>query len=162
MSCKGYAEEFAKAFGTSNGSAPYDEGVFKRAFEQVAILKIDQLKYVVNTASMHPQIYQSIKDHMKHSKLNDKKSPWDRPGVIVISEDPKRKRSNRFTLNKHVILAWGCKSKEKYKKGVLKSIKISYKFKDPIWKRDVQKIRTMIEVKDIPNSFFALWWPTKC
>ncbi len=162
MNCKGYAEEFAKAFGNSNGSAPYDAGVFKRAFEQVANSKIDQLKYAVNTDSMHLQSYQTIKDHMKHSKQNDQKSPWDRPGVIVIGKGKGGKKRNHLTKNEHVILAWGCKMKMKYKKGVLKSIIISYKFKDPLWKREGETWRTWIEVKDIPFSFFALWWPTKC
>ena len=160
-SCEGYARLFS-LFWDTVGSVSVGARCekIKDALTQIAYRnKIDSndCDFKAHTIPVDNLRYEFIKKQIKYS-LNEK-SPWDRPGILVISADSRnsRRRFNRYTFNKHVVLVWGCKKIEETRRRGAKKTIIRFKFKDPA--RDIHgtfyRFNSFLEIGKIPRSYFV-------
>jgi len=150
--CKGFATEFCSQYGfTSDGGANPAPTIFENALKNVAKNNLNDMTMKVYAKHISSSLYDEIKRNLKYKDQNDRKSPWDRAGIINFLYDEINKNEN-FRIA-HAVLVWGC---GKNSRG-----QIYYIYKDPIWNEN-SNFRNRFNLKGNSNCYFVYLYPEKC
>jgi len=147
-----YSKEFKFAFGTFDGRSYSNPALFESAFRKVVVDNGNLLvgfDKEISVLSNRLSFWWKIRDLIRNTESNSKKSPWNRPGVLVILG------KNHLNYG-HAKLLWGIKSIKIIKRK--RHLIINYITKDPLpkkWRR-ITKFKPRYQ-----KGFATFWWPIK-